>query len=173
MALEHIVVGLLLGAAVVALVRHVYAMSSIERICGNCANFDLEAGQQLMQTHKAFLAASEDLAPWQMAQAHRKFEPNPEYLALRAELEEALDAANSIPNDAEHHDERAKSDTKLRELQARLEVMNPHQVANPDEQTTPGMLKLKWTDMGACHEQGECRYKSDSCEKWMRLRRKA
>lgn len=172
MTLEAIVIGLLLGAAVVMLVRRFYRSSMVDRTCGNCAHFDLEAGQELMRTHKAFMAASEDLAPWQMAQAHRKFEPNPEYVALRAELNDLLDAANSIPNDSEHYDERVASDAKIRELQARMEVMNPHQVASPSEQTTPDMLKLKWKDMGACEHHLECRYKSDSCSEFVALRRK-
>ena len=138
--------------------------------CGTCKHFDLEAGQTVMQTHKAFAAATGELPPWQMAQAHRKFEPNPQYLELRSSLNDELDKANQIPSD--DHEARSLSDARLRALQSEMALLNPHQVSAPEEQAPTEMLRLKWADMGACEHHRECRMSGDSCDAYVRLRTK-
>lgn len=120
--------------------------------CDGCKHFDIDAGQELKRAHPAFHAATGTLAPWQMGVAHRRFEPNPDYAALQKKLAELVEEGEE------------KNLDRIRVVQAEIERLNPQQLASPDEYVDPGLMKLRWNELGLCGLHNELRFGPDSCE---------
>lgn len=119
-----------------------------DRVCATCRHWDLEAGQNEMKRNPAFQQATEHLLPWQMAHP-RQVKPNPAYIALEEKMQAAVKA--------EDHDE-------ARKLHHELLRTDPGEVIDPSEYVPPEVLKLTWSDVGACAKHQELRMRTDKCE---------
>lgn len=118
------------------------------RTCGSCEHFDQAGGQKIITMHPAFAEAAKIIPPWRMGRA-LKLKPNPEYLALSAEINATIDQ------------QRAK------ELTKRLETLPPEIPLTPEEQVEPKVLHVEWSDFGACMHHQELRAKSDTCDRFV------
>ncbi len=130
------------------------------RACSDCAHFDLKAGQELMKSHAPFREVMQHIKPWQ-ASVERNFVPNPEYEAAQTTLEDLFRQHGDGILDASH-----PHHSEFREVQDRIELLNPQIEQAPMEYVDADMLKLRWTDFGLCTEHSECRAKEDSCPRW-------
>jgi hypothetical protein len=119
--------------------------------CATCNHFDLSAGQAALEANPAFQAASAVLAPWQMAR-ERKVKPNPEYVAVEAQLREAQ-AAGDVERSRELHD--------------RLLTLDPGEVLPDEEQVEREMLALDWKKLGGCGLHRELRFATDACSDYV------
>ncbi len=119
--------------------------------CETCNHFDLSAGQAALEANPAFQAASAVLAPWQMAR-ERKVKPNPEYVAVEAQLREAQ-AAGDVERSRELHD--------------RLLTLDPGEVLPDEEQVEREMLALDWKKLGGCGLHRELRFATDACSDYV------
>ncbi len=123
------------------------------RRCEDCANWNLEHGQRLMQKHQPFALAAQHVSPSQMGVPVRAFRSNPEYERVRAALDKALD--------------EGAPDHELRALQAELEVLNPQVVDVDAVKVDPRVEVLTWEDFGACLQHREIRARNDQCDRFV------
>jgi hypothetical protein len=116
--------------------------------CEGCRFFSLEGGQTVMASQPAFAQAAQHIPPWQMGRP-RLVEPNPEYDDLEARMQAA----------------GTKGDYELQsKLHEELMTMRPGTLLPPEEHIEEPMLRLQWSDFGACGRHQELRSKTDRCE---------
>jgi hypothetical protein len=116
--------------------------------CEGCRFFSLEGGQTIMSSQPAFAQAAQHIPPWQMGRP-RLVEPNPEYDAL----EERMQLAGK----------EGKYDLQSK-LHAELMTMRPGTLLPPEDHIEEPMLRLQWSDFGACGRHQELRSKADRCD---------
>jgi len=151
--------------------------------CADCDHFDYEGGQLRMRDNQAFMQASQVIAPWRMGSA-LKTTPNPAYVELVSEIEEAqaaVEEAENVVLDAETRDGadaladaadlHAAARSRLLGLEAIQATMPPALALEPERQASEGMLACQWADFGACHHHRTLYSRKDSCEDFVPLQK--
>jgi len=103
-----------------------------------------------MASQPAFMQASQHIPPWQMGRP-RIVEPNPEYDALEARMQ-AAGTDGDFELQAKLHEE--------------LLQLRPGTLLPPEDHIEAPMLRLQWSDFGACGRHQELRSKTDRCDDW-------
>lgn len=144
--------------------------------CRNCKHFDLELGQKQMQKNKAFMAVTEVLEPWEVAQQAREWKANPAYTDCRKRLNAKLEELNLFQREPCEDTQEAtlRRDTRLRaldlevrELQTELDGYNPEILDETQYQELPSEVRnATWEQFGACLLLSEGRLEIDSCEQF-------
>lgn len=130
------------------------------KICSDCANFDLKAGQHLIEANPAFSAATRALPPWRMGRVLKQ-KPNPRRAELIRDRQVILDAIAEQGGTSTDEQTRALAGID-REI-----VNTPDTIPAPDaEQVSPELLAARWTDLGACTHHEELRLTIDTCDAW-------
>jgi hypothetical protein len=124
---------------------------ALEGRCSGCQHWDWQVGQQALHAHRPFSLVMGELQPWEVGQTHREFVPNEEYQRVQRELAAALEAGD---------------DARMKELQDRLDVLNPRRVSEVSSKPPAEYRGLSWLDFGACTLDEVVTARTDTCRKY-------
>jgi hypothetical protein len=132
------------------------ALPVLATACSTCRSWSHAMGQRHLQAAPAFLAASQWIQPWQMAQKR-----SPEWIAAETELSTAqleLRSAEKAGMDVGDH-----LQARVAELSAKLKSLPEYLPMEKQEQ----MMKLTLDDFGLCTSRQELRAKVDTCDRYV------